>query len=178
MRRLAGVLFLAAMAGGCTMVRSPAVHSPVHVPAPPSQVPNDSSATSGCADCVDGLLDDALLVRSTERVTELKTFGGDCEAYALVLEASLRSGRVVVRPFMWRVEGRLVSGAAQPDGAIVVARHIDPLNVGARSINDVIQTLEHEAAHVAFGITNGRDAVDDQANVLVRGCRAGNGTSR
>lgn len=91
--------------------------------------------------------------------------------YGSVLETSLKEGRVSVRPFMWRVDGRLVSGEARSDGAIVVARHIDPLNVGARSVDDMLWTLEHEAAHVAFSISNSRDAREDRANQLVRGCR-------
>lgn len=114
------------------------------------------------------MLDQALVVRSNERVAELKSRGGECAAYGSVLESSLQSGRVTVRDYMWRVGGRLVSGEARPDGAIVIARHIDPLNVGARTIDDIVRTLEHEAAHVAFRITNGRDA--DDANAFVRAC--------
>ena len=85
-----------------------------------------------------------------------------------MLETSLQAGRVTVRDYMWRVGGRLVSGQARPDGAIVVARHIDPLNVGTRTIDDIVRTLEHEAAHVAFRITNGRET--DDAGALVRTC--------
>jgi hypothetical protein len=72
---------------------------------------------------------------------------------------------------MWRVGGRLVSGVARADGDIVVARHIDPLNVGVRTVDDMVRTLEHEAAHVAFKVSNGPAAVVDLANDIVRACR-------
>jgi hypothetical protein len=72
---------------------------------------------------------------------------------------------------MWRVGSRLVSGEGRPDGKIVVARHIDALNVGVRTIDDMLWTLEHEAAHIAFSITNGDDSLDDGANARVLECR-------
>lgn len=128
----------------------------------------DSSCDSACAPATP---DRALLALFSERVSELKNRGGECASYASVLETSVRGGRVTVRPFMWRVGGRLVSGEARTDGAIVVARHIDSLNVGRRTVEDMMWTLEHEAAHVAFRIANGGDAVSDQANDLVKSCR-------
>ena len=76
-----------------------------------------------------------------------------------------------MRPFMWRVGGQLVSGQARDDGAIVIARHIDALNIGVRTIDDMVWTLEHEAAHIAFRIPNGRSAESDDASALVRECR-------
>ena len=121
----------------------------------------------------EGTLEQVLMVRSSERVAELKSRGGECATYGSVLETSLQAGRVTVRDYMWRVAGRLVSGEARPDGAIVVARHIDPLNVGVRTIDDMVRTLEHEAAHVAFQISNGRDG--DDASTLVRTCSQGAG---
>jgi hypothetical protein len=72
---------------------------------------------------------------------------------------------------MWRVSGQLASGEGRPDGTMVLAREIDSLNVGVRTLDDVIWTLEHEAAHIAFSISNGADAEDDRANRLVRACR-------
>lgn len=168
--RFSIALILVVITAGCSATQATLRQSPILDPVP-SNVDRDSSATNDCSNCGAGVFDEALIARSTERVAQLKTLGGECATYASVLESSLFSGRVTVRPFMWRVEGRLVSGEARPDGAIVVAREIDPLNVGMRSIDDVVRTLEHEAAHVAFRITNGRDA--DPASVLVRGCRSG-----
>ena len=117
------------------------------------------------------VFDEVLTVRSTQRVAELKNLGGPCAAYGSVLESSLQEGRVKLRPYMWRVGGQLVSGEARHDGAIVVARHIDPLNVGVRTVDDVIWSLEHEAAHLTFRIPNGGGAPDDGANAVVRSCR-------
>jgi hypothetical protein len=132
---------------------------------------NDAATAAECLHCAGGAIDEALLVRSTERAAELRGRGGDCAAYGAVLESSVLGGRVSVRPYMWRVGSRLVSGEARSDGAIIVARDIDPLNLGVRTIDDVVWTLEHEAAHIAFRITNGADAVDDLANARVRSCR-------
>jgi hypothetical protein len=55
---------------------------------------------------------------------------------------------------------------------MILAREIDSLNVGVRTLEDVVRTLEHEAAHIAFDISNGADAADDRANTMVRACRA------
>lgn len=157
-------LLLPALLGGCAVARtpSPTVVNPV---APtPDGLP--------VADSVAAVVDQVLAVRSTQRVAELKRRGGECAAYGSVLETSLLDRRVTVRPFMWRVGGRLVSGEARSEGDIVVARHIDPQNVGVRTIDDMVRTLEHEAAHVAFGVPNGPDV--DLANAIVHACRGGN----
>ena len=172
MRRVLIVAPLVVLVGACASAR-PITPSPRNVRPELSegQTANDPLATAECLNCAPGALDEALLVRSTERVAELKGRGGDCAAYGSVLESSVINGRVRVRPYMWRVGSRLVSGEARPDGAIVVARDIDPLNVGLRTVEDVVWTLEHEAAHIAFRITNGADAIDDLANARVRSCR-------
>jgi hypothetical protein len=167
-----GVLILAALTGGCAVNRA-AVREAAPLPAPATVSVDPASADSGACDgCAPRTLDLVLLVRSTARVADLKSRGGECAEYGSVLETSMQAGRVSVRPYMWRVDGRLVSGEAQPDGSIIVARHIDVLNVGIRTIEDVIWTLEHEAAHVAFRISNGTDALSDRANELVRACRS------
>ena len=172
MHRALNVALLVLWVGACAPAR-PITPSPLDVRPELSdgQTNSDSGAAAECLHCAPGALDEALLVRSSERVAELKGRGGDCAAYGSVLESSVLGGRVSVRPYMWRVGSRLVSGEARPDGAIVVARDIDPLNVGLRTVDDVVWTLEHEAAHIAFRITNGADAVDDLANARVRSCR-------
>lgn len=168
MRRFA-VFLLPALTGACVVSRTVPRHdSPLSPPA--TWTVNSTSPLA--EDGGSRSLDDVLRVLSTERVADLKSRGGDCAEVGSILETSVRSGRVSVRPYMWRVGGRLVSGEAQPDGSIVVARHIDPLNVGIRTVDDMVWTLEHEAAHVAFRISNGTDALSDRANELVRACRS------
>ena len=167
MHRFTPYLLLTALAGGCAFSRSPGTLTPDIAP---KAVPGEREAIPA-----EGPLEQVLIVRSSERVAALKSLGGECAAYGSVLETSLQAGRVTVRDYMWRVGGRLVSGEARPDGAIVIARHIDPLNVGVRTIDDMVRTLEHEAAHVAFRIPNGRDA--DDASTLVRTCSHGTGSS-
>ena len=167
MQRLLSLL-LPALLGACALARTP---SPTAVN--PAVL---TSAESPVADSAASAVDRVLAVRSTQRVAELKNRGGECAAYGSVLETSLLDGRVTVRPFMWRVAGRLVSGEARSDGDIVVARHIDPLNVGARSVDDMVRTLEHEAAHVAFRVPNTPDI--DLANAIVQACRGGNEITR
>ena len=160
------LFLLTAFASGCAFSHAPAALTTVLAATDNSQT--DSLVSEATGPSGEASLDQALVVRSNERVAELKSRGGECATYGSVLETSLQAGRVTVRDYMWRVGGRLVSGEARPDGAIVVARHIDPLNVGARTIDDIVRTLEHEAAHVAFRITNGRDS--DDANALVQTC--------
>ena len=151
------VPFLLLVSIGC------AVSRPV-----PRTAPEPVIASSNTESIV---LDRQLFSLSTHRVAELKSQGGSCAEYASILETSLQQGRVTMRPFMWRVGGKLVSGQASTDGVIVIARHIDSLNVGVRTTDDVIWSLEHEAAHLAFRIPNGTGNPDDGANAVVRGCR-------
>ena len=105
------------------------------------------------------------------RVADLKTRGGDCLAYGQVLESSVASGRLVVRPYMWRVGQNLASAQATPAGDIAVAREIDSLNVGVRTLDEVLWSVEHEAVHVAFQIPSGLTADEDVVDRVVRACR-------
>ena len=50
------------------------------------------------------------------RIADLKQRGGTCSQYGAVLERSYRDGRIVIRPFMWRVGSHLVSGGPRPTG--------------------------------------------------------------
>ena len=93
--------------------------------------------------------------------------------YAEVLEKSLSSGYITVRPFMWRVGASLTSGQAQPDGHIMVARDIDSLNVGVRKLQDVVRTVEHEAVHVAFSLQTGAGSKEPWVDEHLDQCSAG-----
>jgi len=105
------------------------------------------------------------------RITDLKARGGDCSRYATVLESSYRGGQITIRPFMWRVGSNLASGEAKPNGEMMLAREIDSLNVGVRTVNDVVWTMEHEAAHIAFDLASGSEASEEKKNQTVRACR-------
>jgi len=105
------------------------------------------------------------------RVADLKARGGACEVYGTVLEGSLAGKRLVVRPFMWRIGLNLASAQALSSGEIDVAREIDPLNVGVRSLDDVVHSAEHEAAHIAFAIPSGQEWTEALVNERVEECR-------
>lgn len=107
------------------------------------------------------------------RVADLKARGGVCMAYGRVLEGSLASGRIVVRPYMWHVGARLASAQAKSTGEIDVAREIDALNVGVRRVGDVVHSAEHEAAHIAFAIPSGQEWNEALVDERVEKCRAG-----
>ena len=107
-----------------------------------------------------------------KRLGELKMLGGACASYAGVLESSYRSGQIVIRPFMWRVGPYLASGEAKPNGEMILARDIDSLNVGVRTLEDLVHTMEHEAAHIAFHLTAGSFVPEKRANEYVHACRA------
>jgi hypothetical protein len=87
-----------------------------------------------------------------------------------VIEQSFRQGKIRMRPFMWRVGAQLASGEARPTGEMVLAREIDSLNVGARTLDDVVASVEHEAAHIAFDIAPGNGS-EAKASTLVAQCR-------
>lgn len=105
------------------------------------------------------------------RIATLMTRGGDCGRLGAVLESSLRRGQIRIRPYMWRVGTHLASGEAKPNGEMVLAREIDSLNVGVRTVDDVVFTMEHEAAHVAFDLASGNEASEEKANQTVRACQ-------
>ena len=66
---------------------------------------------------------------------------------------SRREERIRVRPYMWHVGEHLASGEAKPTGEMTLALAIDPLNEGVRGLDDVLATMVHEAAHIAFAIS-------------------------
>ncbi|MHB8837810.1 MAG: hypothetical protein ACYC7F_02530 [Gemmatimonadaceae bacterium] len=108
-----------------------------------------------CQGCERLTTDDEVLSAVASRVADLKARGGVCEAYGTVLEGSLAAQRIVVRPFMWRVGPNLASAQAKSTGEIDVAREVDALNIGRRSLDEVLRSVEHEAAHIAFAIPSG-----------------------
>ncbi|MEW5914828.1 MAG: hypothetical protein AB1762_00415 [Gemmatimonadota bacterium] len=115
-------------------------------------------------------LQDEKVSRGIERrIADLKIRGGVCAMMAGVLENSYRAGQITLRPYMWRVGSLLASGEARPNGEMIIAREIDSLNVGARTLDDLLNSIEHEAAHIAFKIDN--DLTADRAEAYVRACR-------
>jgi len=128
-------------------------------------------ADGPCTDC-EAIPMPAEITRAVEsRIVDLKARGGDCSRYGSVLESSYRGGQITIRPFMWRVGSNLASGEAKPNGEMMLAREIDSLNVGVRTVNDVVWTMEHEAAHIAFDLASGSEASEEKTNQTVRACR-------
>jgi hypothetical protein len=115
------------------------------------------------------VLDDQVSRAIEHRITHLKARGGVCSNLAIVLESSYRAGQITLRPYMWRVGSLLASGEAKPNGEMIIAREIDSLNVGARTLADVVHSMEHEAAHIAFKVDN--DVTTDRAEAYVRACK-------
>ena len=133
------------------------------------------SVSSGpsCGNCNSVVPMPSELTRAIEsRITELKQRGGVCSQYGAVLEDSYRNGRITIRPYMWRVGDRLASGEARPNGEMTLAREIDSLNVGLRTVDDLLWSMEHEAVHIALNVVTGVSTVEDRANPYVRACRA------
>lgn len=152
---------------------SPAVLATLTVPQ--ITLTSDAVTTRGpsCGDCgVANPLPAEVSSAIESRLSELKQRGGVCSRYGEVLEKSYRSGRITLRPYMWRVGDRLASGEAKPTGEMTLAREIDPLNVGLRTIDDLVWSMEHEAVHIAFSITTGVENGEDRANPYVRACRS------
>ena len=133
--------------------------------------PRVATAPGRCGRCAMGTTNADVADGIDARVADLKVRGGDCVTYGQVLERSLVAGRISVRPFMWRVGRDLASAQATPAGEIAVAREIDSLNVGRRTLDDVLWSVEHEAVHIAFQIPSGEPADDAVVERVVRACR-------
>ena len=125
-----------------------------------------------CADCGAIPIPSEINRAVETRIADLKARGGDCSQYGTVLETSYRSGQITLRPYMWRTGSHLTSGEAKPNGDMMLAREIDSLNVGVRTVDDVIWTMEHEAAHIAFDLASGNEASEEKVNQTVRACKA------
>jgi len=168
--RLCCLLALAALAGCVSATR---ITRAASVPASTAAVPVSETVGSS-VDASDNtrpaIQPDSAVIRAIEkRVAELKTRGGVCSSYAAVMESAHRSGQITIRPYMWRVGPHLTSGEAKPNGEMVLARNIDSLNVGLRTVDDLVRSIEHEAVHIALRLEN--DLVGDRADDYVRACR-------
>lgn len=128
-------------------------------------------ADVSCFTCATLPVDSTVTRAIEKRVADLKARGGHCSDYGTVLENTYRSGRITIRPYMWRVGSQLASGEAKPNGDMVLAREIDSLNVGVRTIHDLLWSMEHEAVHIAFKIDTQLGMAEDHANDYVRACK-------
>jgi hypothetical protein len=131
-----------------------------------------AGADSLCWSCATIPMDADLTRAIDARIQALLDRGGVCRTYGNVMDESFRSGRIQVRPSMWRHGTRLVAGEATPGGDMTLAREIDSLNVGRRGIDEVVWTVEHEAVHIAFGIPSTTHEVESIVNARVRSCRS------
>ena len=166
-----------ALAAACTSAAGVASISSISVPQPSIDLLGAngnlaSAAELSCTDC-DAIPMPADITRAVEtRISDLKARGGTCSRYGSVLETSYRRGRITIRPFMWRVGSHLASGEARPNGDMMLAREIDSLNVGVRTVDDVLWSMEHEAVHIAFDLASGVEASEVTADQYVRSCKA------
>ncbi len=126
---------------------------------------------AACATCAIPMSDDVAKAVET-RLANLKERGGDCAAYGQALEAALRSGRITIRPYMWRVGTNLAAGEAKPSGEMLLARDIDSLNIGVRTVDEITHTMEHEAVHIAFDIPSDGPQAEAKVNSYVAACRS------
>src|SRR5687767_13744720 len=126
----------------------------------PEPAEADEGGSVTCADAGCGAIPMPVeITRAIEtRIEALRERGCDCSRYGAVLESSYRSGRITIRPFMWRVGKNLTSGEAKPNGDMTLAREFDSLNVGFRTVDDVLWSMEHEAVHITFDLASGIDA--------------------
>lgn len=168
--QIAGIVLLASIAlNACAGVRPAASTSPL--PAP--RLAGITTVDARCDECGPVPMRPEISRAIDSRVATLKSLGGDCAAYAVTLERSLANGKIVLRPFMWRVQGNLASGTARAEdgGMMAIAMEIDSLNVGARTIEDVVASAEHEAAHLTFTALPRDDAGEAEVDRRVRACR-------
>jgi hypothetical protein len=131
-----------------------------------------ASSDGECTDCEAIPIPSEINHAVEARIANLKARGGDCSRYATVLESSYRSGQITLRPYMWRTGSHLTSGEGKPNGDMMLAREIDSLNVGVRTVDDVLRTMEHEAAHIAFDLASGNEANEEKTDQTVRACQS------
>ena len=126
-----------------------------------------------CTDCTSGKIDADIRGALVARIADLQQRGGTCAAYGDVLDRSLAADRITIKPYMWRVGRNLASGEGRSNGEMTLARDIDSLNVGLRSLDDVVKSIEHEAAHIALGVPSGVHVNEERIDGVVHSCRAG-----
>lgn len=147
--RVAVVLVAVALASGLTACAGSPARVLTATPAPVRQPFTTTDA--GCdARCAPVAMRPEIARAIEGRIAALKELGGDCAAYGSALERSLSEGKITLRPYMWRTAGSLTSGTVHGSGEMTLAVDIDSLNVGVRSLDELIKSVEHEAAHVAF----------------------------
>ena len=130
-----------------------------------------NDAEINCSGCTATPIPSDVTRAIENRISDLESRGGDCTRYGRVLETSFRTGRITIRPYMWRVGQHLASGEAKPNGEMMLAREIDSLNVGVRTVDDVMWSIEHEAVHIAFDLPSGFESSEEKADATVRACR-------
>ena len=161
------LLLLVGGAQACASGRTRPV-APAPAPAPATLTRIDA----GCDACAAMPLDPAVAAAIERRITALHARGGDCEAYGEVLARAYADRKITLKPYMWHVGANLAAGTAMPEGDMTVAVNIDSLNVGIRTLDDVVESVEHEAAHVAFQDLP-RDAFGEAVvERKVRACRS------
>jgi len=172
--RLAVSLITLTAAAACASARGTSSASMVSSPAmaePPNAGPAANSELP-CTEC-EAIPIPSEITRAVEaRIADLKARGGECSRYGTVLESSYRSRQITLRPFMWRTGSHLTSGEGKPNGDMMLAREIDSLNVGVRTVDDVVWTMEHEAAHIAFDLASGNEANEEKTDQTVRACKS------
>jgi hypothetical protein len=141
----------------------------VYVPAPAPVGPRVVDVR--CDSCAPVAMKPEVARAIETRIADLKTRGGTCLAYGEVLQRSYVEGRITLRPYMWRVGGNLASGQARESGELATAVEIDSLNVGRRTLDEVIRSIEHEAAHVALQIPSRDDSAEKAVDLRVKECR-------
>ena len=158
----------------CASARGAASASMVSAPSTAGGPNADAAARAelACGDCSAIPIPSEINHAVEARIADLRTRGGDCSRYGAVLESSYRSGQITLRPYMWRTGSHLTSGEAKPNGDMMLAREIDSLNVGVRTVDDVMWTMEHEAAHIAFDLASGNEASEEKVNQTVRACNS------
>jgi hypothetical protein len=131
-----------------------------------------SSPAVTCEQCSPDAMSPEVTRAIEQRIADLASRGRSCAVYGDVLERSYRERRISIRPYMWRVGPHLVSGEAHANGEMQLAREIDSLNVGVRTLADLMRTMEHEAVHIAFNISSRDESNEARVNSVMQECRA------
>lgn len=73
---------------------------------------------------------------------------------------------------MWRVGLNLASGQAHESGELETSVEIDSLNVGVRTRDDLLKSIEHEAAHVTRPALPRDEGGEAEVDRRVKACHA------
>ena len=140
-------------------------------PAPRSTVAGPTAIDVRCDSCGPIAMRPEIVRALSARAAALQALGGACAEYGATMERALTNGLITIRPFMWRVDDSLASARGHDTGEMHIAAEIDSLNPGVRTVDDIVHSVEYEAAHITFRLLSRQAESEALVERHLSGCR-------